>query len=127
MPQWIKTKIDKLPDFTKSEKFRNYQKGSLRHPLWPAMYSTVINISFWILIVMRLTLNQLCETKKTNYTVKYTCTIEGVHFEDDNIVGLDMSQEIIEKYFPCYREKKYGTDTEKIRSKMEYKCFEWEY
>mmetsp|Transcript_9384 Transcript_9384/g.10711 ORF Transcript_9384/g.10711 Transcript_9384/m.10711 type:complete len:385 (+) Transcript_9384:97-1251(+) len=126
-PQWIKSKIDKFPDFTSPEKFTNYQEGSPRHPSWPAMHSAASNISFWIQIVMRLTPNQLCEAKKVDYAVAYARTIAGVHFEDDNIAGLDMGQEIVGRDLPGYIESKYGTDAERIERKMENKRFKWEY
>jgi len=126
-PEWLKSKIDNFPDFSSPEKFTNYEEGSPRHPSWPAMHSAASNISFWLQIVMRLTPQQLCEAKKVDYAVAYARTIAGVHYEDDNIAGLDMGQEIVARDLAGYLEGKYGTAIERTVRKMENKRFKWEH
>jgi len=125
-PQWIIEKIDNFLDLTSAEKLTNYPEGAPRHPSWPAMHSAASNISFWLQIVMRLTPRQLCEAKKVDYAVAYARTIAGVHFEDDNIAGLNMGQEIVARDLPEYLMDKYGTHVDTIKRKMENKRFRWE-
>jgi len=59
--------------------------------------------------------------------VAYARTIAGVHYEDDNIAGLDMGQEIVARDLAGYLEGKYGTAIERTVRKMENKRFKWEH
>jgi len=125
-PQQIANKIQNYPEqITQPQNFTNYPEGAPRHPSWPAMHSAASNISFWLQIVMNLTPRQLCEAKKVDYAVAYARTIAGVHFEDDNIDGLNMGQEIIRKIIPKHLQKKYKANKKVVKRKAKSKVFDW--
>lgn len=125
-PQQTVSKIQNYPTtLSKPEEFTNYPEGAPRHPSWPAMHSAASNISYWLRIVMNLTPRQLCEAKKVDYAVAYARTIAGVHFEDDNIDGLNMGQIIIEKTIPTHLKKKYKAVKKTVKRKAKKMRFEW--
>jgi len=126
-PQSTVEKLQNFPEeITHPENFTNYQEGAPRHPSWPAMHSAASNISFWIQIVMKLSPKQLCEVKKVDYAVAYARTIAGVHFEDDNVAGLNMGQYIVKRALPRYLYSMYKSSRKKVKRKSRRKQFNWE-
>jgi len=99
--------------------------GSPRHPTWPAMHSAGSNLSFWAQVVMNLTPRQACEAKKIDWAVSYARTVAAVHFEDDNLAGLEMGQEVVARALPEYFPVKYGSNASNIRIKVNQKRFKW--
>jgi len=133
-PKKIKKRISEIPDFNKATDFTRYRgrnarlgrEGSPRHPSWPAMHSAGSNMSFWLQIIMNLTPKQLCEAKKVDFAVSFARTVAGVHFEDDNMAGLKMGQEIVARALPAHFAKKYKGDANVIQQKVEEKRFAWD-
>jgi len=125
-PRAVKRELQKI-NFDSANAFTQYPEGSPRHPSWPAMHSAASNISFWLQVVMNLTPEQLCEAQKVDFAVSFARTVAGVHFEDDNIAGLNMGQEVVARAIPDYFEAKYGSNKANVRQKVNEKRFLWEH
>ncbi len=90
------------------------------------MHSAASSMSYWLQIVLDLTPRQLCEAKKVDYAVAYARTVAGVHYEDDNIAGLNMGQYIVSQEFPGFLNATYpGSDMDWVLSKGESSRFDW--
>ena len=128
-PAKIERKINRIRNFNQATDFTRYDRedrpGSPRHPSWPAMHSAGSNMSFWISVVLNLTPRQLCEAKRVDYAVSFARTVAGVHFEDDNINGLDMGQEIVAKELPRYFAGKYDSDMDTVTTLVNERRFQW--
>ena len=83
-------------------------------------------MSFWTQVVMNLTPRQRCEAQKVDFAVSIARTVAGVHFEDDNLAGLNMGQEVVARNVPEYFAEKYGSDASTVRRKVNAKRFQWE-
>jgi len=132
-PRFIRRKINRIRNFNQATDFTRYRgnnaregrMGSPRHPTWPAMHSAGSNLSFWAQVVMNLTPTQACEAKKIDWAVSYARTVAAVHFEDDNLAGLEMGQEVVARALPEYFPVKYGSNASNIRIKVNQKRFKW--
>jgi len=129
-PSKIRRKIERIRDFNQATDFTRYARegrsGSPRHPSWPAMHSAGSNMSFWIGVVLNLTPRQLCEAKKVDFAVSFARTVAGVHFEDDNLAGLNMGQEIVARAVPGYFAEKYDSDQATVAALVNERRFQWE-
>merc|ERR1719491_2478680 len=105
--------------------FGQYPEGSPKHPSWPAMHSAASNISFWLRVVMNLTPEQYCEAKKVDYAVAYARTVAGVHYQGDNIAGLEIGQEVVKEVLADHLSDKYGSDKMYLEDKIETMLFNW--
>merc|ERR1711992_24654 len=93
-----------------SHDFTHYKSsGCPTHPSWPAMHSAGSTMSFWLPAVAKLTGEQYCESLRVDYAVSYGRTVAGVHYEQDNIAGLNIGQNI-HKDLPDELADKYGYD-----------------
>jgi len=124
-PKKTTYKIKSFPVLIRPTDFTHYPEGSPTHPSWPAMHSAASNISFWLQVILNMTPRQLCEAQKVDYAVAYARTIAGVHFEDDNIAGLKMGQKIMSKAFPKHLKKKYKSNSNTVKRKVQQKVFDW--
>jgi len=129
-PALIHREIGNIENFNKATDFTRYNRegraGSPRHPSWPAMHSAGSNMSFWIQVVMNLTPRQLCEVKKVDFAVSFARTVAGVHFEDDNMAGLSMGQEIMARALPGHLAKTYNSNLNAVAALVNAKRFKWE-
>jgi len=128
-PRKIRNKLRKIRNYDQATDFTRYSRegrsGSPRHPSWPAMHSAGSNMSFWTQIVFNLTPRQRCEAKKVDFAVSFARTVAGVHFEDDNLAGLNMGQEIVARSLPNHFAQKYGSGVSNVRRKVNEKRFQW--
>ena len=124
VPMEIRTALENM-DFDTAPAFTAYPEGSPRHPSWPAMHSAASAGSMWMGVVMNLTPEQWCETKAVDYGVAYARTVAGVHFPDDNIVGLNLGQELVARKLPGYLAARYGSDPGAVRKKILEMRFDW--
>jgi len=74
---------------------------------------------------MNLTDRQLCEAKKVDFAVAFARTVAGVHFEDDNMAGLNMGQIIVSNAIPMHFAEKYNSDINTVAGKVDAKRFNW--
>ncbi len=125
VPPTIQKKVDQLPWTSRAQDFTAYPEGSPGHPSWPAMHAAASGLSFWLSIVLDLTPEQHCQTKLIDYAVAWGRTVAGVHFEDDNIAGLDMGQEVIARLLPEHLAETYGADLAAVQAKVDAMRFSW--
>jgi len=125
VPASVISKIRSMA-LTSMQSFTGYPEGSPVHPSWPAMHSAASSISLWLPVVASLTSEQWLEAKKTDMATAMARTVAGVHYRDDNIVGLNMGQEIVARELPQYLAFKYGSDPMKVRNKIDTLRFDWE-
>ena len=121
----IQKKVDALPSFPRPTDFTAYPEGSPGHPSWPAMHAAASGLSFWLSVVLNITPMQHCQAKLTDYAVAWGRTVAGVHYEDDNIAGLDMGQEIVARLLPDHLAEMYGADREVVQLKIDAMRFSW--
>lgn len=125
VPGYILDKIDDIPNFDFAVNFTGYPEGSPRHPSWPAMHSAASQTSFWMSVVLDLTPDQLCQARLVDWGVAYARTVAGVHYNDDNIQGLNIGQEVIAQLLPIYMKNKYGSDKDKVAEKVAQMRYNW--
>ena len=66
----------------------------------------------------------VCEAIKTDFAVSKARTVAGVHFELDNIDGLNIGQEQAARFLDYYF-MEMGGDIDYIRQKIADKRFDW--
>ena len=53
------------------------------------------------------------------------CFSQGVHYPDDNIAGMNFSQEVLAKAIPQYLKDKYNADPIAVAEKISQNRFDW--
>lgn len=109
---------------TAATHFTAYRPGSPVHPSYPAMHSAASNWSFVCQIVYKATPQMVCEAIKTDFAVSKARTCAGVHFETDNIDGLNIGQEQAARFLDYYF-MEMGGEIDYIRQKIADKRFDW--
>ena len=61
---------------------------------------------------------QLCRGRRCR-------SVAGVHYESDNIAGLEVGQKVIEQWLPGFLEQYAGADPDKVREKIEKIRYDW--
>lgn len=125
VPDEIVSKIKRMRlkgayDFT-----RYKTSGCPSHPSWPAMHSAGSTLSLWLPSVAKLSVEQYCEALRVDYGVAYGRTVAGVHYQQDNLAGLNIGQHLIKECLPNYLRKKFGYDESTIRSRLHALSFDW--
>mmetsp|Transcript_13397 Transcript_13397/g.28150 ORF Transcript_13397/g.28150 Transcript_13397/m.28150 type:complete len:526 (-) Transcript_13397:370-1947(-) len=105
--------------------FTAYEDGSPMHPSFPAMHSAGSTCSYWIPAICKVTADQYCEVLRVDYAVAYARTIAGVHYNMDNIAGLNIGQRIIREKMPTMLAERYGYDAAQLVAKLEALSFDW--
>ena len=124
VPQRIIDKIESMQLQT-AEEFTAYPEGSPRHPSWPAMHSAASQASFWLAVVLDLTLAQLVEAKRVDHAVAMARTIAGVHYRTDNMFGLNLGVKVIADMLPDYLSERYGSKKDAVRAKINALKWSW--
>merc|ERR1712183_267534 len=124
VPESIVTKITSM-DLNRSHDFTAYDTGSPTHPSWPAMHSAGSTMSIWLPAIAALTDDQYCEALRVDYAVSYGRTVAGVHYQQDNLAGLNIGQWMIREQLPDFLSTKYGYDAGTIRSRLDAFAFDW--
>merc|ERR1712176_1221400 len=124
VPRSIVEKIGKM-ELTQSHDFTAYDTGSPTHPSWPAMHSAGSTMSYWLPTVAKLSAEQYCEALRVDYAVSYGRTIAGVHYQQDNIAGLNIGQRMIREQLPEYLSTEFGYDETIIQSRLDALAFDW--
>lgn len=109
----------------KAEDFTAYPDGCPNHPSFPAMHGANGGPSLWMAVVLNLNDVQLCQVRLTDYAVAFARTVAGVHYPDDNIVGLNVAQEVLARALPEYLAYKYDSDPNIVRKKIQKVRFDW--
>ena len=124
VPPELKAKIDAL-ELTSAEGFTAYPEGCPRHPSWPAMHSAASISSMVLAVLLDLDEAQLREAQNLDYAVATFRTAAGVHFETDNLAGLEIGQRAIEAWLPDFLAQCAGADPEVVRAKIERVRHDW--
>ena len=101
--------------------------GSPFHPSFPAMHSAGSSCSLWLAALGDLTPEQYLEALRVDYAVAMGRTVAGVHYEADNIAGLNIGQRIVREKLPAYLEEMYGYDADKVAKKLKFLSFDWKH
>lgn len=123
-PQSLKDKIAALK-LTKAEEATAYPEGAPRHPSWPAMHSAASISSMVLAVLLDLDETQLQEARNLDYAVATFRTAAGVHFETDNLAGLQIGQQAIEAWLPDFLAQCAGADPDVVRAKIEKVRYDW--
>lgn len=123
-PAELKEKIAAL-ELTSAESFTAYPEGSPRHPSWPAMHSAASISSMVLGVLLDLDADQLQEARNMDYSVATFRTLAGVHFETDNLAGLEIGQQAIEAWLPDFLSQCAGADPDVVRAKMDKIRYDW--
>ena len=105
--------------------FTTYEDGSPMHPSFPAMHSAGSTCTFWLPAICKVTPEQFCEALRVDYAVAYGRTVAGVHYQQDNLAGLNIAQQIIREQLPDMMAEKYGYNSALLASKVEALSFDW--
>ena len=116
-PARLREKIERL-DLKSPESFTAYPEGAPRHPSWPAMHSAASISSMVLGVLFDLTPDQLIEARNLDYAVATFRTAAGVHFETDNLAGLEIGQQAMEKWLPDFLAQYAGADPDRVRDKI---------
>jgi hypothetical protein len=106
--------------------FTAYDTGCPTHPSWPAMHSADSTVSYWLPAIAQVTGEDYCEALRVDYAVSYGRTVSGVHYQQDNLAGLNIGQRLIRKQLPKFLESKYGYNAEIVKAKLDALSFGWE-
>jgi len=112
-------------DLQSATDFTAYDEGCPRHPSWPAMHSAASQASLWLSVVLNLTDEQLEQAQKVDYAVAMARTVAGVHYNSDNIAGLNLGQEVVADQLPEYLNRVYGSDMDAVKEKLNRMRFDW--
>ena len=100
-------------------------KGSPFHPSFPAMHSAGSTCSFWLAALCQLSGEQFLEALRVDYAVAMGRTVAGVHYVQDNLVGLNLGQRILREKLPGFLSEMYGYDPELVRERLNRLSFDW--
>lgn len=113
-------------DLQHATDFTAYPMGSPMHPSWPAMHSSASTCSIWLPVVVQLTAEQYCEALRVDYAVSFARKVAGVHYQQDNIAGLNLGRLVMMEKLPTMLYDMYGVDPVKVQERLEYLQFDWE-
>jgi hypothetical protein len=125
VPQDIVSDIESM-NLQNAHDFTAYNNGCPTHPSWPAMHSAGSTVSYWLPVIAQVTGEDYCEALRVDYAVSYGRTVAGVHYQQDNLAGLNIGQRLIRKQLPKFLESKYGYNAEIIKAKLDALSFGWE-
>mmetsp|Transcript_87 Transcript_87/g.222 ORF Transcript_87/g.222 Transcript_87/m.222 type:complete len:464 (-) Transcript_87:473-1864(-) len=115
-------------DLKDAHDFTAYKStGSPFHPSFPAMHSAGSSCSLWLAALCDLTPEQYLEALRVDYAVATGRTVAGVHYEQDNIAGLNIGQRIIREQLPDFLEDMYGYDSRMVAKKLKLLSFDWKH
>merc|ERR1712183_465140 len=80
-------------------------------------HSAGSTMSIWLPAIAALTDDQYCEALRVDFAVSYGRTVAGVHYQQDNLAGLNIGQWMIREQLPDFLSTKYGYDAGTIRSR----------
>ena len=101
------------------------ETGSHYHPSFPAMHSAGSLCSLWIAALCELTAAQYLEALRVDYAVAMGRTVAGVHYEHDNIAGLNIGQRIVREQLPNHMAEMYDYDPALVAMRLERLSFDW--
>ena len=110
---------------TSAPSFTAYPEGCPRHPSWPAMHSAASSASLWLSVVLDLTPEQRCEALRLDHAVSYARTVAGVHYESDNVDGLNLGSMILSEKLADHLAEEYGADRAAVQAKIEQMRIDW--
>lgn len=99
--------------------------GSPTHPSFPAMHSAGSTLSTWLPGLFKLTCEEYEQALLVDHAVAFARTVAGVHYEQDNIAGLNIGQKIVREQLPAFAAKEYGYDETLVRARLEKLSFDW--
>jgi hypothetical protein len=105
--------------------FTAYDNGSPTHPSFPGMHSAGSTCSLWLACLYDLTPDQYCEALHVDYAVAFGRTVAGVHYQQDNLAGVNIGQRIIREKLPEFLENNYGYDSAKVAKRLKDLSFDW--
>jgi hypothetical protein len=123
-PPALRAKIASL-ELGRPEDATAYPEGAPRHPSWPAMHSAASISSMVLAVLFDLDERQLREARNLDYAVASFRTVAGVHFESDNLAGLEIGQRAIEAWLPDFLAQCAGADPEAVRQKLAKVRYDW--
>lgn len=81
--------------------------------------------NLWMAVVLNLNDIQLCQVRLTDFAVGFARIVAGVHYPDENIVGLNVAQEVLSRALPDYLAYKYGSDPYVVKKKIQKVRYDW--
>lgn len=60
-----------------------------------------------------------------DYAVAMGRTVAGVHYVQDNLVGLNLGQRILREKLPGFLSEMYGYDPELVQERLNRLSFDW--
>jgi hypothetical protein len=123
-PASLRAKIASL-ELQRPEDATAYPEGAPRHPSWPAMHSAASISSMVLGVLFDLDERQLREARNLDYAVASFRTVAGVHFESDNLAGLEIGQRAIEAWLPDFLAQCAGADPAAVRAKIARVRYDW--
>jgi len=112
-------------DFTAYNDENANENGSPTHPSFPAMHSAGSTLSTWLPALFKLTPEQYEEAVLIDHAVAMARTVAGVHYEQDNIAGLNVGRRIVEETLPGFVAENYGYDECMVKDRLEALSFDW--
>ncbi|MFZ9887553.1 MAG: hypothetical protein ACO3JL_08625 [Myxococcota bacterium] len=124
VPESLKAKVAAL-NLDRPESATAYPEGSPRHPSWPAMHSAASISSTVLATLLDLSDEQLAEARNLDFAVASFRSVAGVHFESDNVAGLQIGQAAVEQWLPDFLAQCAGADPEVVRAKLAKVRYDW--
>jgi len=125
VPEDLVTSIKSM-NLQHAAEFTAYEEdGCPMHPSYPAMHSAASTCSYWVPALCRITPVQYCEALRVDYATAYARTVAGVHYQMDNIAGLNIGQRIVQEQLPTYMSEQYGYDSAMVRKRLNALAFDW--
>jgi membrane-associated phospholipid phosphatase len=115
--------MESRKDFTAYNK--EDDNGSPTHPSFPAMHSAGSTLSTWLPALFKLTCEEYEQALLVDHAVAFARTVAGVHYEQDNIAGLNVGQRIIREQLPALAAREYGCDETLVRERLDKLSFDW--
>lgn len=112
-------------DLETAHDYTAYPNGCPMHPAFPAMHSAGSTVSLWLPGLYRITGEQYCEALRVDFATAYARTIAGVHYQQDNLAGLNIGQRLIREALPGFVEENYDYDASQVEARLDSLSFDW--
>lgn len=108
-------------------KFTLYPEGSPDHPSYNAMHSAAAGAAATVVKFMfDLSDEDLHMVNLTAHNMAFFRTVAGVHYPQDNRVGLWMGQETVKRLLPQKMESEFGVSAQVVADAIEAILVDWE-
>lgn len=107
-------------------RFTSYPEGSPDHPAYNAMHSAAAGAAATVVkVLFDLTEADQMMVDMTAHNMAHFRTVAGVHYPQDNRVGLWLGQETVVRLLPALMEQEYGVPGDFIASVLSTVSVDW--